>query len=81
MSFQAHKAKFDLFIKKKKSPKPNQKMQPCKEGESCRPNQDSALIDQQVGNGGPSHKQPGIDRAELIMLQGREGKVKVEVKN
>lgn len=62
-------------------PKPNQKKQPSKEGETCRSNQGKALIDQQVGNSGASHKQPGIDRAELIMLKGREGKVNVEVKN
>lgn len=56
-------------------------MQPSKERGTCTSNQGSALIDQEVGNSGSSHKQPGIDRVELIMLKGREGKVSVEVKN
>lgn len=44
-------------------------------------NKGRRFIDQQVGNNGPNHKQPGIDRAELIMLKGRERKVNVRVKN
>lgn len=44
-------------------------------------NKGRRFIDQQMGNNGPNHKQPGIDRAELIMLKESEGKVNVQVKN